>query len=59
MDTRYFPATAGALAIGGSVAFGLFLTHNPNCLGALFFVIFLDRLMPPLQDPPTQASKQE
>lgn len=35
---KYLPMTLGVVAVCGVIAYGLYLTHEPNCLWGLFLV---------------------
>jgi hypothetical protein len=35
---RYLPAVAVAISVGGAVAYGLYITKNPDCLWGLLLM---------------------
>ncbi len=43
---RYVPAACMAIGICGVVGYALYLTKNPNCLWALFFLLLTQCVWP-------------
>lgn len=43
---KYLPAAAAAIGICGAVTAALFITQDANALWALFFLLFVDQLLP-------------